>query len=458
MNENPFDQARSLFEQGLQALQQGQPNDAETHLLACLQWMPGRVSPLVALGAARLRQGRAEDALAPLQDAVAQDPSRSDAWGHQADALLRLGRPEEALKALDHADPAEHATAWHRASALNALGQHALALDLLNTLGRQQPHHAATWLETGRTLQCLARHAEAGPAYQRAVELQSDLAQAWSLLGQWHQDQGQAEQAARALQQALALGHDPALNTWFLAAAQGGQDAPDQAPQHYVQQLFDGYAAQFDHHLVQVLGYSAPQRLLDLLKLKDAAAPAVATAPERNALDLGCGTGLCGPGLRQWVGADGAVDGVDLSPGMLQHAQTLNVYRHLFRAEAVDHLLHTTQRYDLVLAGDVFIYIGALHTVFAAVRRVLRQGGQFVFSVEEIGSAEVKPESASSTAQTTPPGVLLRTSMRYAHTEGYLHEIAKQHGFSALALQRGPLRLHQGQPVAGLFMLLGLGC
>ena len=104
MNTHHHDQARTLFERALQALQQGQPQEAETALLACLQLVPGRVSPLVALGAARLRLNRANEALQALDQALAQEPTRSDAWGHRADALLRLGRHAEALQALDHAD------------------------------------------------------------------------------------------------------------------------------------------------------------------------------------------------------------------------------------------------------------------------------------------------------------------------------------------------------------------
>lgn len=138
MTDTAFSQARVLFGDALLALQQGQPEAAERHLLACLQLMPGRVSPLVALGAARLRLNR-------VPEALAQDPTRSDAWGHRADALLRLARPAEALQALDHAGAAEAATTWHRAQALNALGRRAEALPLLDTLLAQDDSHAATY-------------------------------------------------------------------------------------------------------------------------------------------------------------------------------------------------------------------------------------------------------------------------------------------------------------------------
>ncbi len=435
MTAPPFDQARSLFEKALQALQQSQPQQAETALLACLQLAPGRVSPLVALGAARLRLGRAPEALLALDEALAQEPTRSDAWGHRADALLRLGQPTEALQALDHANADEAATTWHRAQALQALGRHAEALQQLDALLARDEHHAATWLDRARTLQCLGRHAEAGPAYQRAVQLDSTLGPAWTLLGQWLRDQGQWASARAAFEHALALGDDPELNRWFLAALpneQVGADAPPapaQSPHHYVQQLFDGYAAEFDQHLVQCLGYQAPQQLAALMQRH----PPACTGP---ALDLGCGTGLCAALLQARCTV---VDGVDLSGAMLQRAQALGVYRQLHQAELVQHLLTTTERYAVLLAADVLIYIGDVEDLFAAARQVLLPSGVFAFT------AEVATESDA---------YQLLPSLRYAHGKSYLQNVAARVGLQVALLQRAPLRLQEGQAMDGLYALL----
>ena len=40
--------------------------------------------------------------------------------------------------------------------------------------------------------------------------------------------------------------------------------------------------------------------------------------------------------------------------------------------------------YDLVLAADVFVYIGKLDEMMAEARRVLRPGGLMGFSIENI--------------------------------------------------------------------------
>ena len=90
-------------------------------------------------------------------------------------------------------------------------------------------------------------------------------------------------------------GDDSELNDYFLAGV-GGGTPPPAAPPDYVEGLFDDYSDEFDAHLVGVLGYRGPQP----------AGREPARAAERrfaSVLDLGCGTGLCGPLLKPRAGA-----------------------------------------------------------------------------------------------------------------------------------------------------------
>jgi len=95
--------------------------------------------------------------------------------------------------------------------------------------------------------------------------------------------------------------------------------------------------------------------------------------------------------------------------------------------------------YDLLVAADVFIYVGSLEAVFAAAARVLPPGGEFCFSAE---------------AHNGDAGFVLRPSLRYAHSERYIRSLAGPHGFELRATARHPLRIDQGQPIAGLFAWL----
>jgi predicted TPR repeat methyltransferase len=90
--------------------------------------------------------------------------------------------------------------------------------------------------------------------------------------------------------------------------------------------------------------------------------------------------------------------------------------------------------YDLVLATDVFIYIGKLDEVFAACQQILRPAGLFAFSVE---------------AEETGPDYALRPSGRYGHSAAYIRRLAEQHGFAGMSGCHVTLRKEAGVPMPG---------
>jgi predicted TPR repeat methyltransferase len=150
-------------------------------------------------------------------------------------------------------------------------------------------------------------------------------------------------------------------------------------------------------------------------------------------LDLGCGTGLCGPLLRPLAQR---LLGVDLSAGMLQRAQARGCYDELVQADVAEHLHTLVGPVDVVVAADVFIYIGDLQAVWAGVRRVLAPGGWLALSVEEASEAA---------------DFELRPSSRYAQSARYLQRLAAAQGLVLRHEERGLLRQDQGQDVLGLY-------
>jgi predicted TPR repeat methyltransferase len=426
-----FDTARRHFAEGVAHLQAGRWSQAEASLRASLARVPGRVSTLLNLGTALLRQGRPADALAVLDQALAAAPQDADAWCQRGVACGGLGRDDDALAAAERAlalSPGHAAAAFQRALTLNRLGRHGDALAALDALLAGTPGGGAAWRLHGQTLRSLGRHAECEASLRRALAADDGDGAAWSQLAQWLKDAGRDAEARDAFQRAIACGDDAALNGYFLAAM-GGAEPPDASPHGYVRALFDSYADGFDEHLVDVLRYRAPQALADALR-------ASGRAPWQSALDLGCGTGLAGVALRPLVAR---LEGVDLSPTMLARARRRGIYDSLVQADVAAHLQATPGGHDLVVATDVFIYIGDLAPVFGGVRRVLGPGGVFAFSVEEASG---------------PAGFALRDSLRYAHTEPYLRDLALRHGLQVLSVQGLALREEQQQPIAGLLVVL----
>ena len=208
--------------------------------------------------------------------------------------------------------------------------------------------------------------------------------------------------------------------------------------------LFGPYAAGFDEHLVENLKYRGHEAVVDAA-LAARPASADASAPRFDqVLDLGCGTGLCG---RRLQGHARHIEGIDLSPSMLQAARASGAYDTLTLGEVVESLHASPRRLDLVLAADVFIYIGSLDELFSALSAQLQAGALVAFSVETMSPEEL-------TADVNGTGWCLRRSLRYAHSQAYLEGLCAANGWKWLAWQALVLREEERQAIEGAAVVM----
>lgn len=274
--------------------------------------------------------------------------------------------------------------------------------------------------EAVKAVECLRKAIEVNPADDVA---HSNLGRA---LYDYFHGGHEVEAAAIAREWAQAFPDNP--DAAHMGAAVGGLPAPDKAVEAYVADVFDTFAADFDQKLAD-LGYRAPQLLVDLIG-EDGVDGKV------DILDAGCGTGLCGPLLKPWARR---MDGVDLSPKMLDKAEERGLYDHLEERELVEYLHDHADDYDLVIAADVLCYFGALDQAFKATKDALRAGGHFAFSLER----------ASDWDETYK----LHPSGRYSHGETYVLQMVEQAGFDILTKAHEVLRSEYGEDVHGLVVL-----
>jgi predicted TPR repeat methyltransferase len=418
------------------------------------------------LGRANLlyRLGRYDEAAIACERALALKPDHAEAWVARGNSCLALQRLDEALTAYDQAlalEPDLAEACFGRGNIFHHRNRHADAVAAYDTALALKPELAEAWVARGNACYQLKRLDEALTAYDQALALKPDLAEACSGRGKiFHQRNRHAdalaaydmalaikpgladvwlgrgrilqllkrpEEAMAAYRQALARGGDAEVIRYTLASL-GADAVPAAAPKRLIAELFDHYADQYDQHMVGTLKYQMPELLLDAL---------LRFLPQRKlvVLDLGCGTGLFGERLRPLAEA---LTGIDISPNMLQIARQRGVYDDLVCADLTEFLNQQSASFDLVVATDVFLYIGDLAGVFRRVRDALRPGGFFGFSVEASEEGDF----------------ILRATQRFAHSTGYLRKLAGEHGFVLETIEPGVIRQEDGIDVAGTLAVL----
>jgi predicted TPR repeat methyltransferase len=277
-------------------------------------------------------------------------------------------------------------------------------------------------------------HASAAELLEQCLEIVPDWAPAWVALGNAREKLREHEPAVAAYGRALAADPQDVFGASLALARLGAAQIPATAAPAYVARLFDQYAPRFEAHLVEGLGYRAP----DLLRDAVAEVCARMNRPMHFArgLDLGCGTGLAGAAFRECVDH---LEGVDLSGGMIAAAQTRGIYDALYVGDVVDHLQTAADRsFDLILAADVLVYIGDLQPLFTQIARVRTRDGFFAFTAESHDGE----------------GYVLGREMRYAHSRSYVERVTSGAGLTVRLMQNASTRNNKGTEVGGLIVML----
>lgn len=381
------------------------PDAAIEHYRKALSIRPDFVEALNNLGFALQSQGNFDEAAENYRKALSIKPDFAEAHNNLGNVLQSQGRFEEAIECF----------------------QHALSL---------RPDFADAHYNQGNAYKDLQLFAEAEVNYRKVLKLDPRHIKTLNSLGSLLMEDGRADEALACFQQAIHL--DPKNGTAsHLIASITGIDS-EGATSQYVTELFDGLANNYDANLVGSMNYEVPEKLFALI-----ANFAKPDAKKWDVLDLGCGTGLAGsvisPYARQLVG-------VDLSSGMLAKAQEKNLYQRLERSELLAMMKdEMAASYDVIIAADVFVYIGRLDTIMKEIKRLLRPGGILTFSLESLEAL---------TDEKNIKDYQLNQTGRYAHSSGYIDRIALASGFNKLNLAPDSLRIEKGEPVQGWLVLL----
>ncbi len=394
-----------------------------------------KANELVARGADRHRAGRLAEAESHYRRALRLNPNHPDALNLLGVALRGRGLLREGLEHSARAvaiAPEQPAILANYGAALAEAGQLDQAIEVMRASIARAPGDAMTWRNLGQALSAKGEPRAAQEALLSAAKLTPDAPEVWLALAHAHAEAGDAVGARAAALAALdSAGRDRAAleQARFILAAMGEGETPGRAPPGYVKKLFDQFAPRFDAELEGRLAYRTPALLAEAIGAVVPALGALAV------LDLGCGTGLSGVALKPFARR---LEGVDLSPRMLDSARAKGVYAALHEADLLSFLPTRRGGYDVIAAADVLNYLGDLGPVLAAMRAALKPGGVAGFSLE---LGDVAPFS-------------LGEGMRYRHEPASARSVAERAGFLVVSQTRVTLREERGAPVAGLLLVL----
>jgi predicted TPR repeat methyltransferase len=306
----------------------------------------------------------------------------------------------------------------------NSVVDHAAAEQHLRAAFAQKPDIVGIKRLIGNALRYQSKFDEAEVWLQEAVGQNPADGQAHYSLGMIAYERGHMDAARTHLADAIRLNPNDEIFLYTHAVVNGS--TPARQPEALVRNVFDGYASQIDRHMPAILKDHLPQLIADKI---------VAQFPSRNinVLDLGCGTGLLGVALGK---VDGHFAGVDLSLGMLKEAEKKNVYSRLHNVNLLDALAATAANdYDVVVAADVFSYVGDLDAVLGDAFTVLKPGGWLFFSCES--------------AAEDGPDFVLSKNMRYTHPTHYVKRLLAAAGFATTTIDTIDLRSGHDVPLPG---------
>jgi predicted TPR repeat methyltransferase len=464
------DHAPALSMKGVLALQQRRPADAVAWLERAIAVDARPAGFHLNLGNALRAVARSRDAAAAYRRALEIDPEMAPAHNNLGNALRDQDLLVDAAAAYRRAvelQPDFFAAAANLAQVEAKLGTraraeilaaHDRALALADAANLRGVEAANLHNGRGNLLQAEGRFTDAIEAYRRAIELDPAFGEAHLNLGQALARELRLDEAVEPLRRGLAL-HPTDLASYkrlavllrrlrrndeaaavyrawhardpgdpiaaHMARATTDRAPPARAAEGYVMREFDEFADAYDDVLVDKLGYRAPKLVADALRRAG-----WSDRRELRIVDVGCGTGLCVDPLRPLARR---LVGVDLSAKMLDKARARGGYDELVEAELCAYLEQNAGAFDLIVATDVMIYLGALEPVAHAMRRALRAGGVVVFTAEA-GTDDAR-------------GWTLGDAGRYLHGRAYLRRVFGDAGFAIGEMVDEGLRHELGEEV-----------
>jgi predicted TPR repeat methyltransferase len=247
-------------------------------------------------------------------------------------------------------------------------------------------------------------------------------ADAWFFLGASYMADRKIGMARKALQKSLDLKPDYDEARYMLAIAKGKEarasELPKKMPLSLAVSHFDSVAEDYTREQIEDLRYEGHNQIFAAMQ-KFLTEDRV----DYEMVELGVGSGLCGPLVRPVAAR---LTGVDISQPMLEEAMKLHdgarkVYDVLLHKEMHEFLKESApEMADILFSATALSYIGDLGELFPLASRLVRPGGMFAFTVDPMVGADFQLDTIVG---------------RYRYSEKYLQRMAQENQFAVVHLE-----------------------
>lgn len=271
------------------------------------------------------------------------------------------------------------------------------------------------------------RHEDAASLYKNVLAVDDEHLSSLNNYAYLCHQTGQFDEAENLYTRLLQLNPSHSAAKHMVNALKG--TTTSSAPLEYVESVFDSYANHFEESLLQDLQYKTPTELWKLYRTH---------FPYNNkglCLDLGCGTGLAGQAFQP---ACSAIHGVDISKKILSIAEKKQIYSSLTKDDIHHYLESGETLYHLIIAADVFTYMGELSALFKGCTRRMAAGGILIFSVED------GPGDSFS----------LKDTGRFGHPYSYIEQLYQSENLTLVAAEKSRLRKDRNEWIRGYLFIL----
>ncbi len=302
-------------------------------------------------------------------------------------------------------------------------GDIAGAIDGYKKVLVQQPDSTDALYNLGGCFKDVKENQSAITVYQQVLSIDPDHGAAHNNIAYMYQLEGNIDKAVCHFRRVVEINPDHQAAAHMLAALTG--EPVTSSPESYVVEVFENYSERYEESLVDELEYHVPAKIkaivdgLDLWKNNFT-----------RGLDLGCGTGLSGEPFSTIVSS---LDGVDLSPKMVEIARQKKIYQTLVAGNMLQFVEGSKEMYDFFLAADVFAYLGDLEETFCVLKQHAAVDALFCFSTEHYGGE----------------GFMLQETGRFAHSIKYVEELCGHSGWKIQHRESATLRKEKDSWIKG---------